>query len=58
MKDFCFFSPHVDTDNSLVIQPIKTVHYPGKKNNTYQTNIQITGSLGLHTVCTHIDDKG
>lgn len=58
MKDFCFFSPHVDTDNSLVILPIKTVHYPGKTNNTYQTNIQITGSSGLHTVCTHIDDKG
>uniref|UniRef100_K1PTT8 Neurogenic locus notch-like protein 2 n=1 Tax=Magallana gigas TaxID=29159 RepID=K1PTT8_MAGGI len=50
--------PNVDSDNSLVSQPIETVHYPGKKNNTYQTNIQIIGSSGLHTVCSHIDDKG
>lgn len=55
---FVSSSPQVDTDSPLISLPVVTVHYPGKKNATYQTNIKITGTTGLHTVCTHIVDSG
>lgn len=57
MYKFVSSSPHVGTDSLLISRPMVTVHYPGK-NSTYQTNIKVTGTMGLHTVCTHIVDSG
>lgn len=55
---FVSSSPQVGTDSPLISRPMVTVEYPGKKNSTYQTNIKVTGTTGLHTVCTHIVDSG
>ncbi|XP_061173643.1 uncharacterized protein LOC133182814 [Saccostrea echinata] len=50
--------PQVDTDSTLVTHPIRTVMYPGKTNDTFQTNIKMSSlKEGVHTVCTHIVDN-
>lgn len=53
-KIISLYSPKLDTDSTYIKRPIEIVSYPGKKNDTFQTNIKITGSSGLHIVCTHI----
>ncbi|XP_062609485.1 mucin-2-like, partial [Saccostrea cucullata] len=50
--------PQIDTDSPLVTHPIQTVTYPGKTNDTFQTNIKMSSlKEGVHTVCTHIVDN-